>query len=84
MTLPKHLPHHYCDVMGFKPCLYSPIQFKMLACVTIFLGVVIQGYDNTNNRDLLAINSQERCGRQLPNNISLILAAMSPYNKVGL
>ena len=29
----KHSPCHCCDVMGFK----------MLACVTIFVGVVIQG-----------------------------------------
>ena len=35
MALSKYSQRHCCDVIGFKPYLYSPIRFSMLAPMTL-------------------------------------------------
>ena len=65
MTLPKHSQRHCCDIMGFKACLYSSLQIKVLISLRDYiLGVEYRRYENTNNWDLLVVNSLEWHGTQ--------------------
>ena len=43
ITLPKHSQRHCCDVMGFKPCLNSPIRLSNVSPRDFIFGVEIRG-----------------------------------------